>query len=204
MPEYYSSGAATLCVGGFPEALGNVHIESMLCGTPAILSRVAAQRTTVPEELARKADPADAESVAHHLAEVIGRRERTGAGLRGYLSERFGLRQMLAGYERAILDAERRPTPPLLPLPGPVTAEARLRIPPWAAWLRRGYYHDYAGYCADRTLLASLPRIVQSCRVGEIVDGVEVTTADVGRWLSDGLVVSDPIVSSAPQPECAG
>jgi glycosyltransferase involved in cell wall biosynthesis len=198
MPEYYSAGAACLCVGSFPEAFGNVHIESMLCGTPAILSRVAAQRTTVPEELARKVDPGDVEGVADHLAEVIGQGERTGAELSAYLVERFSSRQMLVGYEQAVLQTQRRPTPPLKPLPGPLTPDVRLRIPPWAARLRSGYYHDYTGYCQDGALLAALPRIEQAGHVREIVDNVRVTTADVCRWLGDGLVVSDPVVSALP------
>ena len=198
MPEYYSAGVATLCVGTFPEAFGNVHVESMLCGTPTILSRVAAQRTTVPEELVRKVDPGDVDGVADHLGEVIGRRERTGTDLHAHLVERFGLRQMLDGYERAILQTRRRQAAPLAPLPGPVTADVRLRVPPWAARLRSGYFHDYTGYCEDRTLLAALPAIERGARVGEIADGAAITTADVRRWLGDGLVVSDPVVSSLP------
>jgi glycosyltransferase involved in cell wall biosynthesis len=192
MAEYYSAGAATLCIGTFPEAFGNVHVESMLCGTPAILSRVAAHRTTVPEELVRKVDPGEVEAAAEQLAEVIGRRERTGAALLEQLAGRYAQRRMLRGFERALLECKQGLAIPLTELPGSLSLGTRLRIPPWAARLHSGYYHDFSGYCDDPTLLASLPRVERGWSVGELTSGGAVTIADVQRWLSDGWVVSDP------------
>ncbi|MFI9529530.1 glycosyltransferase family 4 protein [Micromonospora rosaria] len=197
MAAYYAVGAATLCVGTFPEAFGNVHVESMLSGTPAVLARVAAQRTTVPEELTRKVDPKDTEAVADHLAEIIGKGERTGPELRALLRDRFGLAQMLRGYERALLECERGPERPLGPLAGPITDETRLAVPPWAAPLRAGYYHDYTGYHRDdEGFVRCVPELSAGTTVGELGRRSGVGHADVARWLRDGLVVSDPLVAA--------
>lgn len=109
MAEYYSLGVATLCVGTFVEAFGNVHVESTLCGTPAIVSRVGAQRTTVPEGLSRKVDPGDADSIAEHLAEIIGREERAGDDVHAYLREKFDAQRMFDDYGRVLLGTGKRP-----------------------------------------------------------------------------------------------
>ncbi|HXM56153.1 MAG TPA: glycosyltransferase, partial [Candidatus Dormibacteraeota bacterium] len=107
--EYYSAGAATLCVGDFVEAFGNVHVESELCGTPAIVSRVGAQRTVLPDDLVRKVDYGDHEAAAEHLVEVIGRSDRSGPELVDHVTRHYGLAAMLAGYEEALLKCRRGP-----------------------------------------------------------------------------------------------
>jgi glycosyltransferase involved in cell wall biosynthesis len=194
MPQYYSAGAATMCIGTFPEALGNVHIESMLCGTPAVMARVGAHRSTVPEELARKVDPGDTDAVADHLAEIIEAGERTGTEVRHHLATTFGMDRMLRGYERAVLDCHVGPPLPLAPLPEPMTGDTRLAIPPWAARLRRGYYHDYTGYEPDPQLATGLALVERGCTVGDLLAATGVGEADLHRWLDESLLVSDPVV----------
>ncbi|TDC85519.1 glycosyltransferase [Micromonospora sp. KC606] len=197
MPHYYSTGVATLCIGSFPEAFGNVHVESMLCGVPAIVSRVAAQRTTVPDELVRKVDPGDVDAAADHLAEVIGRRERVGEDLMAYLRHRYSLATALRGYSDAILGCERDTGPVLTPQP-PLSADTLLRIPPWAARLQGGYYNDYTGFCADPTLRSCLADIEGGVRVGNLMRAHGITEDHVARWTADGLVVAGPVAPGAP------
>jgi glycosyltransferase involved in cell wall biosynthesis len=199
MPAYYSAGAATLCVGTFPEALGNVHIESSMCGTPTIVSRVAAQRVSVPEELIRKVDPGDPEAVADHLAEILGHGARASHELDHFLREKFGLEQMLRGYEHALLDCVRGPDSMARAQREPLTESTTVRIPPWAARLRSGYYHDYLGYCADEQLNRSLSLVEAGRGAGEIIQRAGVTAADLYRWLRDGWVTTSPVVAAYPQ-----
>ncbi|WP_132260768.1 glycosyltransferase family 4 protein [Micromonospora sp. KC721] len=190
MPHYYSTGSATLCIGSFPEAFGNVPVESMLCGVPAIVSRVAAHRTTVPEELVRKVDPGDVDAAADHLAEVIGRRERVGEDLLDQLRGRYSLSTALQGYADAILGCG-RDSGPTFATQGVLSADAVLRIPPWAAWLRSGYCNDYTGYCTDATLLSCLDDIAGGVSVGKLIRAHGIAEADIARWTADGLVVGE-------------
>ncbi|GLL02116.1 glycosyltransferase family 4 protein [Dactylosporangium matsuzakiense] len=195
MPEYYAIGAATVCVGRFPEAFGNVHIESMLSGTPAVVARVAAQRSTVPDELVRKVDPDDTEAIAEHLAEIIQKGERSGPDLIEYLRSHFGLAQMLQGYERALLDCRPSSEVALAQASGGLTADTRLRIPPWAAVLRSGYYHDYSGYHAMPALTRCLRLLSSGVRARELVARRLVTASEICDWLHQGIVVADPPVA---------
>jgi glycosyltransferase involved in cell wall biosynthesis len=196
MPGYYSCAAATLCIGTFPEAFGNVHIESMLCGTPSVVSRVAAQRKTVPEELTRKVDPGQPEAVSDQLAEIIERGERVGRTTIGYLRNRYSARQMLRGYERALLECSRGPEIPAGPLPNTLTDRTLLRIPPWAALLSNGYYHDYAGYSSDPRLLGCVSVIGKQMTFGELAAAGLASAAEVHGWLGGGHLVSCPAVAA--------
>jgi glycosyltransferase involved in cell wall biosynthesis len=191
MGEYYSLGTATLCIGTFPEAFGNVHVESTLCGTPAVVSRVAAQRFSIPDDVAsHKVDPGDVVAVADRLTDIILRGERTNPELRQYLESRYSARAMLGGYERALLDRETRRPRPILTRPATVDLLATFRIPPWAALLSRGFYNDYSGYSTDQKLLDNLDAIVHGATLGGLLATGNVTRQDVAGWLRDGHLVN--------------
>ena len=51
MPELYSLGDLTLCIGNFVESFGLIPLESLACKTPVIVSRVGAYRTNIPENI---------------------------------------------------------------------------------------------------------------------------------------------------------
>ncbi|TDC44251.1 hypothetical protein [Micromonospora sp. KC213] len=72
-----------------------------------------------------------------------------------------------------------------------LSADAVLRIPPWAAWLRSGYYNDYTGYCTDAALLSCLDDIAGGVSVGELIRAHGIAEADIARWTADGLVVGE-------------
>jgi glycosyltransferase involved in cell wall biosynthesis len=190
MAEYYSLGAATLCLGSFVEAFGNVQVETALSGTPAIVSRVGAQRTILPDELTRKVDFGDAEAAAGHLAEVIERGERSAPELREHVRRRYGVHDMLAAYTEALLTCRRAPRRPAPRPPEPPPESLRLTIPPWCARLRGGYYNDYAGYCGEPALLACLDCVERGCTAADLVAAGHADAATVRRWLRDGMVAS--------------
>lgn len=189
MSQYYSMGAATLCIGRIPEAFGNVHVESMMSGTPAIIARVGAHRTSIPEDLVRKVDPARDDDAAHHLAEVINRAERTSPEVGRFLADRYSLKDMLRGYERAILECEPQ-TPVTFSAPKPLRADSVLGVPPWAAALSSGFYHDFTGYCTEEKFMKCLPDIESGCPVGVLVRRGDVELGDIQRWLDAGLVAA--------------
>jgi glycosyltransferase involved in cell wall biosynthesis len=194
MPRYYSMGAATLCVGRYPEAFGNVHVESMMSGTPAVIARAGAHRTSVSENLVRKVDPGQDDDAAHHLAEIIDRAERVGPAVGRLLADQYSLTGMLQGYEQAILECEPQ-APVTFSARMPYGADPVLRVPPWAASLRSGFYHDFTGYCENETFLRCLPDIESGCRAGILAQRYGVQWDEIERWLDAGLVMADQVQS---------
>src|SRR6185295_6035286 len=51
LPYYYCLGSATLSIGSFVEAFGNVVLESIACGTPSVTSHVGALANKLPQTL---------------------------------------------------------------------------------------------------------------------------------------------------------
>ncbi|MEV2225921.1 glycosyltransferase family 4 protein [Nocardia vinacea] len=190
MPSYYSIGVATLCVGTVPEAFGNVHIESLLSGTPVVIARVGAQRTSIPDDLVRKIDPGRGDQAANHIAEIIGEHERVSKELRELLIERYSLTAMVRGYEQAILNCDPQPSATFSAAPA-VELSSTIRIPPWAASLESGYYHDYTGYCTDNRFLRFVPEINSSVTVGELVRDGRIEMSDVHHWIDSGLITTE-------------
>jgi glycosyltransferase involved in cell wall biosynthesis len=183
MPAYYSLGVASLCVGNFIEAFGNSSVESLLCGTPAIISRVGAQRTVLPDRLTHKIDHGDVKTAADILTAVIqGEAESHDAEIREYVATHYSLDAMVRGYADAILGTRSSaPLPAYVPPP----AITRLDIPPWCADLATGYYNDYHhGYVDD-------PRLRDV--VAQLADGpadATVVPAELREaWLQDGHLI---------------
>lgn len=186
MPAYYSSGIATLCVGNFIEAFGNVSLESELCGTPAIVSRVGAQRSILPDHLVGKVDYGDAEGAAELLARIIVEGVAV-SGARAFISTNYPKQKTTSGYVDAICSTQRRKALESA-IPAPPEAGDRFDIPPWCALLERGYYNDYEyGYCNDERLLGLLRAgALPSDRGSLIARGV--TAACLEGWERAGLL----------------
>ncbi len=187
MPAYYSIGDVTLCLGSVPEAFGNVHIESLLTGTPVVMTRVGAQRTSIPDGLVRKVDPNQVVHAAHHVAEILLESERATDEIRSYISDRYSMANMLEGYKSAILDCDVRPSV-LNSHAAKRDMGASLCIPPWAAALESGYYHDYAGYCTDESFLKYLEPIQRGITVSAFIRDYDVDFSEIRRWQNAGLV----------------
>ena len=62
--EYYSLADVTMCIGSCVETFGNSPFESLGCGTPAILSRVATYRDLLPDEHVDRVDYGDIDAAA--------------------------------------------------------------------------------------------------------------------------------------------
>lgn len=192
MREYYSLGVATACFGTFPESFGNIQVESLLCGTPPIVSRVGAQRTVFPEGIVRKIDPGDVVSAASHLADVLREGDRVSRETREYTLERYSLEKMVSGYERALLQG-RQVDAAVIPENPPVgiSSSTVLTVPPWCAALDNGYYNDYTGYLKDERFSAILPDLQRGATVGNVMSGTGVTLEEIQQWIDDGQVSCD-------------
>ncbi|TCC36298.1 glycosyltransferase family 4 protein [Kribbella speibonae] len=183
MPEYFSLGRATLCIGNFVEAFGNVAVESQLCGTPAIVSRVGAQRTVLPDDLVSKVDYADIGGCAELLVELLlSDKPFETPRFRDFVDATYSEQRMVSGYHEVFAEtAVGRPIGNSLTQGG-----TGYGIPPWCALTASGYYSDYLHTYADDqellTLLSAAPDGYISADLGTAVD-------KLNRWEAEGLLV---------------
>ncbi len=182
MPQYYSMGAATLCLGSYVETFGNVPYESLGCGTPAVLARVGPAREILPDALVDKVDYGDVAGAAAALARIIQDGERTRPETLAYLQMHLAQQQMVEAYAEVILHAQRQPTLDYRLTPRAETSV--FRIAPWCYAAPQGIYNDFtAAYTVDPTLAALSGRLAFSA--------ADAAQADLQRWLQEGLCVPE-------------
>lgn len=192
MPEYYSLGQATLCVGNFVEAFGNASIESELCGTPAIISRVGAQRYILPEEIAYKVDYKDHETAAQMLAKVLSQNKPVHTeDIRSYIRQHFDEQLMIEGYARELTSVSKQP---MLQEKNHITwnLDDQLTTPAWCSLTSSGYYNDYLyDYVQDADLSRVVKQLTFPLSVGELFQN-GVTEEQARNWVREGLLARYP------------
>lgn len=157
LPAYFSLGRVTFCLGTFPETFGNVHLESIACGTPPIITRVAAYRSSLPESLVAKVDPGDLEGAVNALERLLTDPPDPEIGRR-YVQEHYNQQQMVQDHERVFVQTSRI-APLTHRVAPPWHSEDQLAVPTWCYRGNRGYYNDYLdGYVQDATLQQLLDR----------------------------------------------
>lgn len=191
MPQYYTLGGATLVLGSYPEAFGNVAYESLGCGTPAVVARISSQREILPEHLIDKVDFADAEAAAEKAAAILSQGRRTSPETILALHERYGLARQMAGYAEVILGAQ--VTAPLAYRHATIDAATRFILPVWCYPAQRGIYHDFqAAYNPDPALRALVKRFAEGFTFGQAAE-MGVGQDAVLEWLGKGyLTVTFP------------
>jgi glycosyltransferase involved in cell wall biosynthesis len=191
MPEYLSMGSATLCVGNFVEAFGNVHLESVACGTPCVVASVAAHAYNLPEPLVRRIPYGDIAG-AVDCAEELFRSPYETARAREFLRSHYSFKSMLDGYERVITSTQIKEPLPLDRLP-PLTPDTRVRLAAWCRDDSLGIYNDYR-----------YERVVEAKRIGLARRTSKATPLrellhegfaeeDIIRELKEGFLVQLPV-----------
>jgi len=142
MPEYYSLAKLTFSVGSFIEAFGsNSSVESVCCGTPAIVSKVGAQRYTFPKNLVPKVDYNDIEQIVTLAVKILSfGYDLTPA--QQYIKQHYGYNDMLEGYEEIITTTKisKKIKPSFTDLD---FQKAVFKLPPWCSIGAKGLYNDY-------------------------------------------------------------
>lgn len=190
MPQYFGLGAVTLALGHFVEAFGNAVYESLGCGTPAIVARVATHRDLLPDDLLDKVHFGDAETAASLAARIIAERRRTPPATLAYLREHYGVQRQVAAYADAIVHAQRRN--PLTYRYQPLAADTRYQLAPWCYRWEGGFYHDFlAQHRRIEPLAVLLDRFGDSWSAAQ-AHAAGVDGALLGHWLREGYVVPQP------------
>ena len=136
MNEYYSLGRVTLCIGNQIESFGNIPLESILCGTPPIISRIGAYRYVLPEWAVIKTNYGDLEDVA---LKILGTKDNSDLkDSIDYIDNNYSLENMSERYVSLI--HSRKLNPPLKYHP---RRSNLFTIPPWCYVSKKGLYNDY-------------------------------------------------------------
>lgn len=187
MPDYLSIGNVTLSVGNFVEAFGNVHLESVACGTPAVVSQVAAHSYNLPEPIVRKVAYGDIFASADAVFKSCTEQFNVDVA-RTYLAKNFSFQAMLAGYEHIFTSVKVKP-PLELHYIDSLNSSAWVRLAAWCRSDGQGIYNDYAYNRVShprrmRLALAASQPVQVSCLEDE-----GFSLEDVSREIDDGILV---------------
>jgi glycosyltransferase involved in cell wall biosynthesis len=156
MPELYSLGSVTLCLGNIVEAFGNVAYESMACGTPSVIARVGVHRTLVPDELIHKVHFGDTETAAAQIVEIVNKNQTVKPETLDFMHDQMDFDRQVTAYAEIIEGCPKRG---LLKInyvqPEKDTA---YEIAPWCYLNGDHIYHDFKGRFEPAPILAQLFR----------------------------------------------
>ncbi|HRF94425.1 MAG TPA: glycosyltransferase, partial [Aggregatilineales bacterium] len=141
MPQYYSLGSVTLSLGSFPESFGNAVYESLGCGTPSVVARIATHRELLPENLIDKVDYDDVHMAAEKSAQIIKEKRRTSQATMDYIHTHYSTERQLSAYADAILNAE--VVAPMRYNHQKLDASTRYGLPVWCYLTHKGVYNDF-------------------------------------------------------------
>ena len=183
IPEYYSLADVTMCIGNCVETFGNTPFESLGCGTPAIVSRVAAYRDLLPDDHIDRVDYGDIDQAAALAHQILSERRRTSAATLRYLKAEFSLESMVSRFADVILSAVKKPSLQYR-LPR-LDADTIYKLAPWCYISHsRGIYHDFSADYQNDDALIQITRDHPDGFPGAAVDGAQLLA-----WLDDGYVV---------------
>jgi glycosyltransferase involved in cell wall biosynthesis len=143
MPELYSLGRATLCLGNIVEAFGNVAYESLACGTPSVVARVGVHRTLLPDELIDKVDYGDIQAAADRIAEIVHTNREVSAETLAHLQRNLDYEHQVSQYATIITQAQKRT--PMAFEPVPESGDTAYQLAPWCYLRGDEVYHDFRG-----------------------------------------------------------
>jgi len=193
LPEYYSLGDVTMCIGNCVETFGNTPFESLGCGTPPIVSRVATYRSLLPDEHIDRVDYGDIEGAAALAHAILSEKRRASPATLRYLKSEFSLEAMVTAFANVILNAVKKP--PIRHRLPKLSRSTQYKLAPWCYISpKRGIFHDFRSDYKRDDLLAGL---ALDRPAG--FPGTAVPPARLDAWLDDGYIV--PLVEACSGPD---
>lgn len=186
MPELYSLGHVTLCLGGFIEAFGNVAYESIACGTPSIVAKVGVHRTMMPDGLIDKVNFGDIDAAADRVREIFEAKRNKIEDSVNYLKSAMNFEHQIASYSNIILNCQKeKPIQFKMPQYHDGTF---FKLAPWCYVDGARIFHDFRGRYEEVKVLTELLRdMPQISRRLAIAQGITDFTWD--NWMDKTWLV---------------
>lgn len=180
MPALYSLGQATLCLGNFVEAFGNVAYESLACGTPSVVAQVGVHRTMLPDNLIDKVNFGDIDSAVARVLAILDGNLKDQKAVLEYLKSNMDIYRQVSSYSQIITCCEKRD--PLIFSAPRHTVDQPYTLAPWCYVDGERIYHDFhMHYETDEVFTQLLADPVIS-RAETAAKGIPDTHWD--RWLA--------------------
>jgi glycosyltransferase involved in cell wall biosynthesis len=154
MPELYSLGRATLCLGNIVEAFGNVAYESLACGTPSVVARVGVHRTLLPDDLIDKVDYGDVTGTVDRLKNILESQHQVSTETLDYLHQNLDYQRQMEGVSNIITTARKKNPMSFEPLD--TSLDRKYRLAPWCYFKGDRIFHDFKGEFVSAQALRDL------------------------------------------------
>lgn len=147
MPFYFALGSVTLVLGNYVETFGNTPYESLACGTPAVVARVAAYRDALPTVYT--VDYGDIDGATQKVLAFLEDGDANAAATQVWLHAGYQQADMVSAYERLILHTPKQPR-----LGYAYQPVRGYQLAPWCYVTQPGLiYHDFLGQATAQPLL---------------------------------------------------
>ncbi|MFW5714078.1 MAG: glycosyltransferase family 4 protein [Brevefilum sp.] len=143
MPELYSLGMVTLCLGNIVEAFGNVAYESLACGTPSIVARVGVHRTLMPDDLIAKVHYGDTNSAVDHVLQIMENGSQVCQETLRFMHDHMDFEEQINSYVRIIENCEKRKN--LAFSVSKSGEDQSYQLAPWCYFDGNRIFHDFRG-----------------------------------------------------------
>lgn len=191
MPALYSLGLATLCLGNFVEAFGNVAYESLACGTPSVVAQVGVHRTMLPDDLIDKVNFGDIDAAAERVLAILDGARQDQKEVLDYLKWTMDIHYQVTTYSEIITQCKKREA---LTFSMPQYRQDQpYALAPWCYMDGERIYHDFhMKYEHDQVLTRLLMAWPTLSRANTAAEGIG--DEDWDRWLSRTWLV--PVASN--------
>jgi len=152
MPALYSLGHATLSLGNFVEAFGNVAYESLACGTPSIVARVGVHRTNMPDDLIDKVNYGDIDAAVERLLSILAGERQNQSDVLDYLKTNMDFQRQVSSYSEIITTCSKRE--PLQFIPPQYDDHQPFALAPWCDIDGERIFHDFRGIFEENQRLS--------------------------------------------------
>lgn len=186
MPELYSLGNVTLCLGNIVEAFGNVAYESLACGTPSIVSRVGVHRTLLADDLIDKVHFGDIDAAVDCVMKIVNNKNLNLSGVIEEMKSKLDFRKQVEAYAKIIFETKKRERLTYSPLK--LGDNQYYRLPPWCYFKDGFIFHDFHGRFENTPELASILQGSTSIRKSDALEaGIEQNIWE--QWIDKTWII---------------
>lgn len=186
MPELYSLGDVTLCLGKFVETFGNVAYESLACLTPSVVVNVGVHRTLMPDNLLDKVDYGDINQAVEKVARIVEGRSTPWEKITHFLHNHLDFNRQVESYADIILNCRKRE--PIQFHPPQTTQQQDYQLAPWCYLKDDMIYHDYQAEFESAGPLAELMRENKSITQNKAIEA-GISVALWRTWIEKTWIV---------------